>query len=958
MKKIDLTGTWNFCLDQKKEGMDKKYYSTTMTFDDTINLPATVSTAKKSIPSDVIHTGYLTDPYYFEGYTWYSKDIELTDVKGKEYFLVLERTRISHVWVDDNYVGSYNSLTTSHRYQLTPYIEKIHKLTIMVDNTSYPVPGGHMTSMDTQTNWNGITGELYIEERNAIYLSEVKIYPSAEKRLIEVKLTLKDSNHSLGTIESQNADSIDGVRGKIYSVFASVSGDGGKKGVFKSEYVLQEGENSFVYYLDDSIKTWSEHDPNLYDLHLELVSNNADMESEYDILEEQDIAFGLRDFKAVGNYFEINGSRTFLRGKHDGLIFPMTGHAPTDVESWLKVLGTAKEYGINHYRYHTSCPPKAAFIAADILGIYMEPELPFWGTVTGEEDENHDEDAQQYLIEEGYRILDEFGNHPSFVMMSLGNELWGRQDRLNEILFGYRNYDTRHLYTQGSNNFQFMPCILDNEDFFCGVRFSRERLFRGSYAMCDAPQGHLQTMDPNSNYNYDPMIRPNTVLENETTGGEVTIQYGTGTKTVKMDPSKELIPNIPVVSHEVGQYAMYPDFTEIDKYTGVLKARNFEEFKKRLIEKNLISMADQFFKASGRFAAECYKAEIETALRSNEMAGFQILDLQDFTGQGTALVGILNSFMENKGLISADEWQQFCADTVLLAELPKYTYKSGASVNIGIKLATYQPETIVNPKVELTILDGTEVIITTEKTTPGQYRNGLYNLEEFTIKIPETHTPKKMIVQVKIAQSDITNRYSIWVYPELKIEEYGEDIVITNRIVEALKGLEQGKKVIFYPENLNDINSIEGTYCTDFWCYPMFRSISESMRKPVPVGTLGLLINKEHSVFHHFPTEYYTTAQWYDIVSNSRALVLDDYEIEPLVWSIDNFERNHKLGNIFEVKVGLGKLLVCTCNLDKIKDSYPARWLEYSILKYISSEEFVPNIEIGMDELKRIFDKE
>ena len=70
-----------------------------------------------------------------------------------------------------------------------------------------------------------------------------------------------------------------------------------------------------------------------------------------------------------------------LRGKHDGLIFPKTGYAPTDVNEWLRVLGIAKSYGINHYRFHTCCPPDAAFTAADLLGIYMEPELPFWGTI-------------------------------------------------------------------------------------------------------------------------------------------------------------------------------------------------------------------------------------------------------------------------------------------------------------------------------------------------------------------------------------------------------------------------------------------------------------------------------------------------------------------------------------------------------------------------------------------------
>jgi hypothetical protein len=923
MKKIDLTGTWRFCLDNEKIGMNMKYYE--KAFEDSMKLPGTVSTAKKGEPSQVMNTGFLTDPYQFEGYTWYSRTVEFSDLKGKEFFLILERTRVSHVWMDDKYVGSNNSLCTPHRYRLTPYINKQNKLTIMIDNTSYPVPGGHMTSKDTQTNWNGITGEIYIEECSQIYLTGVKIYPNAEKRLIEVKATLNGGAQSKLTV--------------------SVSDD--NKVFPKSVYQLYEGENSATYYLDETAETWSEHTPKLYHLHLEL-SQNEDI-----FCDTYHFSFGLRDFKAAGKYFEINGIRTFLRGKHDGLLFPLTGHAPTDLESWLKVLGTAKEYGINHYRFHTCCPPEAAFAAADMLGIYMEPELPFWGTVTEEGEENHDEKAQQYLIKEGFRILDEYGNHPSFVMMSMGNELWGSKKRLNQILGRYREYDSRHLYTQGSNNFQFMPCILENEDFFCGVRFSKDRLFRGSYAMCDAPQGHIQTMPPNMIYNYDPVIRPVKPLEEASTDGEITIQFGTGTKTVKMDASQEIIPEIPVVSHEIGQYAMFPDFSEIRKYTGVLKARNLEVFQKCLEAKGMLSMAERFFQASGRFAAECYKAEIESALRSDELAGFQILDLQDFTGQGTALVGILNVFMENKGLISPHEWQQFCSETVILAELPKLIFTSGENVNVGIKLAAFQSEAIVNPKVELSILKGEEVVISEERIWLSECFGGVYKLCDFAIKLPETLYPQKLSVNIGIEQTDVRNRYDIWVYPDSWSMDFDKDILITDSIAEACKCLKQGKKVVLYPDNLDDANSIEGTYCTDFWCYSMFRSISESMGKPVPTGTLGLFIEKEHPIFNYFPTEYYTTAQWYDIVSGSRALILDENTIEPIVWSIDNFERNHKLGNIFETKVGEGKLLVCTSDLRKLPDSDPARWLEYSILQYVSSENFEPESEIGIEELSK-----
>ncbi len=925
MKMIDLSGNWSFCLDKEKLGVDQKFYN--KTFSDTIILPGTVSTAKKGTPSQEIFEGFLTDPYLFEGFTWYSKDVEFEDTKGKEFFLVLERTRISKIWIDDNYVGSNNSLCTSHRYQLTPFINKSrHRLTIMIDNTSYLVKGGHMTSPDTQTNWNGITGEIKIEISSKAYLQGVKIYPSAVDKQIKVVASLK------------GADSLV-VRATVFDE---------DKAYRVEEYALKEGENTFTYTLNEGVIPWSEHNPKLYTLKLQLQA--GDTTGIDDQIDTYNYSFGLRDFKAEGKYFVINGQRTFLRGKHDGLIFPMTGHAPTDLDSWLKVMEKAKEFGINHYRFHTCCPPEAAFRAADILGIYMEPELPFWGTVTAQGEENHDEQAQQYLIQEGFKILDEFGNHPSFVMMSMGNELWGNKSRVNEILGGYRAYDNRPLYTQGSNNFQFMPCILENEDFFCGVRFSRERLFRGSYAMCDAPQGHIQTLPPDTIHNYDEIIRPRDLSGDSSldkaAGGDITIQYETGTKTVQMDASQEIIPEVPVVSHEVGQYAMYPDFTEISKYRGVLKARNLEVFQKRLEAKGLLHKADLFFKASGRFAAECYKAEIEAAMRSNELAGFQLLDLQDFSGQGTALVGVLNSFMEEKGVISSSEWKQFCWDTVVLAELERLVFKAGESVNVGIKLTSFKPEVIINPIVELTILKQDKIIFSKENKVMGEFQNGVEKLCDLVVDMPYVDSPQQLKLEVGLAQTQIKNSYDIWLYPEGVAEIADRDIVITDCTEEALLNLKEGRKVLLYPANLDNSNSIEGTYCTDFWCYPMFRTISESMGRAIPIGTHGLFIDKDHVLFDEFPTERYSTAQWYDIVSASRAIILDGTDLEPLVWTIDNFERNHRLGNVFELKVGEGKLLVCTSDLRKLKDSYPARWLEYSILKYMGSKDFNPEKEM------------
>lgn len=904
IEKINLTDIpWKFRLSAEKPDIDAG-------FDDTAKLPSTVSQLQKPPLNGERCDGYLNDPYRFEGYALYERTVPLRAEAGTELFFVMERTRTSTLWVNGRLVGSRNSLCAAHRYNITAFVsEQPVKITVMIDNVSCPVSGGHMTSPDTQTNWLGITGEIYIARVSCARFENIRITPDVSAMAVTVS----------GVV----------CGGERLELKASVDG-------FAEKTVTVDSANpSFVYEMSGA-QLWSEHCPVAYTMK---IACGGDV---------SEITFGMREFAVNGTDFLLNGEKIFLRGKHDGMIFPMTGAAPTDTEGWLKVMRAAKAHGINHYRFHTCCPPDAAFRAADQLGIYLEPELPFWGTV-----EEELTGAQQYLVDEGFRILDSFANHPSFFAMSLGNELWGSKERLNAILGGYKQYDSRPLYTQGSSNFQFWPCVLENDDFFVGVRFSKERLIRGSYAMCDAPLGHIQTDAPNSDYTYDAHIRPSSVDTESTGGGTIEIQYGTGVKTVSMEDGQgEFVSAVPVVSHEVGQYFMYPDYSEIERYTGVLKPYNLEIFRERLEKAGLGGLAERYFRASGSLAVECYKREIETALRSKELSGFQLLDIQDFTGQGTALVGVLNAFMESKGVISPEEWREFCSDRVVLGCLPRFVFAAGETADMPIKLYNYSDKDISGDVTAALECGGENDIY----TLSGAYaaKGAVSDLGSVTLKMPAVSEPRKAVL--RLSACGLQNRYTLWIYPAVQ-PVLPENAVVTGEWREARSALAKGERVLFLPKNIRSDRSVEGTYCTDFWNYPMFRSISESMNKPVPVGTLGLLIDNAHPALAQFPSETYSTAQWYDIVSSSRTVILDGSGIDPIVRTIDNCERNHSLGTVFEVNAGGGSLLVCTAALDERTDSLPCEQLLQSLSAYISSERFAPaqTVEVGV--LDSIFEE-
>lgn len=853
MMKIDLSGQWQVKLDaEKQETMPQAYPETMM-------LPGTTSVAGLGMPNPAKETGCLTDAYRFEGAVWFMRTFTAGDWTGEQTMLTLERTRKTTVYLDGRPIGHQESLCTPHRYFLPPVHAGEHTLVIRVDNTDYPTRGGHLTSPDTQSNWNGITGEISLTVAHTL-LTDLTVRPDLRRGCLRVH------GHIIGA-----PDGVAGIvlPGQMEHLLPY------RRGVLAGECPLK-GNEAF----------WDEAHPEIHTISIDL---------DGDVYET---TFGLRDVRTLGRRLLINGRETFLRGKVDNLLYPKTGYTPTDVASWMTILGIAKEYGINHYRYHTACPPDAAFTAADLLGVYMAPELPFWGTVAEEGEEGYDERERDFLFQEGFRILREYGHHPSFLWLSLGNELWGSKDVLNRMMRAYREADDTKLYSSGANNYQFVPDVLDEENVFVGVRLGRERLIRGSYAMCDAPQGIVQTTAPESVSNYDASIVPET-LGQSGEAGKVQIQYGTGVKEVDAQSADALIPDVPVISHEVGQYVFYPDFSEISHYTGPLKPRNIEAMRENLERAGLYGEHEAFFRQTGHLAVDCYKREIETLLRSREVSGFQLLDLQDYTGQGTALVGVLNAMMENKGLISAEEWREFCAGTVVLGEFASFTGMMGEDIRFDVQISECDPEK-QHTCIRCTLMDGERELYACD-VTPGARQGRLTDAVSVTFPAEcyrDAMQERITGLTVVLTLEDGTrNHYPIWLIPPIDIRITREGIEKDGRMVTFVSAEEKADGAAIVVPSAE--GQLPAEYCTDFWCYPMFRSISESMGKPVPVGTMGLSIDTASPLLKRFAQEDYTTPVWYAILQTAYVQRLPA-DIRPAVQMIDNTERCARLGILYQ----------------------------------------------------------
>ena len=794
---IDLSGVWQFCLD--RDGQVKPVD----VMDDTVVLPGTTDTNRKGDPIEWKgETTHLSRPYSYKGRAWYRRTVTIPEKwEGKNVYLTLERTKPSEVYVDGVLVGSANNISTPQRFDLTAALTPgTHELAIMVDNGS-GVPwqvydSSHAYTENTQTNWNGIIGEI-----------------------------------SLTTS-------------------------------------LPEKETIPVH-------------PAFKDFHIE------------------------------GQQFFANGHPIYLRGRHDACVWPLTGHVAMDVDSWRHYFAVCEEYGLNHVRFHSWCPPEAAFVAADEYGIYLQPELPFWGDFNPK-----DTVLMKFLMAEGEAIMREYAHHPSFRMFALGNELRGSIPKMTEFIEHFRAMAPDKIYTLSSNYYLGYQGVKPGMDFFVTCRVGGEGWgnygthTRGSFSFADAADGGM------INHFY-----PNTRMNFEE-GCSLT--------------------DVPIISHETAQFQTYPNYDEIAKYTGALYPYNMEIFRDRLKKAGMADQAKAFHQASGQWSLRLYKQDIEMDLRTPNMAGFQLLDLQDYPGQGSAYVGILDAFLDTKGMCTAEEWRGFCAPVVPLLIADKFCYTNDEILHADIQIANYGEKSLKGKHVEWTLGEksGTLTIATDEF--------GLINAGTLDIALNEYQQATQLKLTLQVEGNTECNTYDIWVYPaENNLESLKKRVIITRTLTaDIARRIENGESVLLMPDASEQ--TVGGLFQTDYWNYRMFKTISENNNRHVSPGTLGILTDPEHPLFASFPTEMHTNWQWFPVIKASHPFKLDNTaaDYRPIVQVIDNIERNHKLGLVFEFAVGKGKLLVVMSDLEKAAEYPEGEQFYLSVLRYMTSQHFAPKTAI------------
>ena len=400
-----------------------------------------------------------------------------------------------------------------------------------------------------------------------------------------------------------------------------------------------------------------------------------------------------------------------------------------------------------------------------------------------------------------------------------------------------------------------------------------------------------------------------------------------------------------------GQYCVFPDFTEIPKYTGAYQAKNLELFQEDLADHHMLDQARDFLMASGKLQVLCYKNEIEKALRTTGYSGFQLLSLNDYPGQGTALVGVLNSFWEEKGYITAKEFSRFCSPTVPLAQLEKFVYNSSETFNAAIEIAHYGENQIENANVRVNIKDQTGKVLFTNNY---QSNIAIGNTKITQISFPLGFITKaeKLNLEIAIDGTSYANDWDFWVYPK-ELPQYKTNFYYTNILDEqAKKVLAEGGNVFLNASGkVIKGKEVVQNFTPIFWNTSWFK-----MRPP---HTLGLLLDQTYPAFQNFPTENHSNLQWWEIVNKAQVMNLEDFPsaFKPLIQPIDTWFMNRKLAMLFEAKVGKGKIIVSSANLSpELNVGQPAaRQLFFSLQRYMQSAQFQPQFEVDLNTIDDLF---
>ncbi|MCD7059564.1 sugar-binding domain-containing protein [Pelagibacterium xiamenense] len=888
-----LTGSWEFALDPNAVGEREKWFDGALS--DTITLPGSVDEAQKTPLTTEKTMFFLSRKHPYVGKAWYARDFEVPDeADGLYHHLVLERVHGElNVWVDGFKLGRDESLSTPNRLFLGHLAAGRHRLVLMIDNARYEAVGeavirenpmmsdvAHSQSDHTQTNWNGVVGRMAIEAARAS-VARVDVDARCHAARVHVELDAFDPSIRWPQYWTETHDD--------ELVFSFDFGSDAEPLEIRRPVKIESAftEVDINVDLPQGARRWDEFEPVVHSLTVTWLRDGVEQD-------RQATHFGIRSFERDGNRLRLNGRPVFLRGTLDCALFPLTGYPPTDKAGWRKVFKTIKSYGLNHIRYHSWCPPEAAFDVADEMGMLLHVETPVWPVLGA------DPNLDRYIHAEAERIVKAYGNHPSFTMFCVGNEVHGDglHAFLERFVAKWQARDKRRVYTGGSG----WPTTQ-----------------RADYASKPEPRSQRWAEGLEARLNARP-------LETETDWQSY------------VDAETR-----PLLSHEIGQWCVFPNLDEIGKYTGVTEARSFELVRDDMDKKGLLHLWHDYFLNSGKLQTQLYKEDIEAALRTRDFLGTQLLGLQDFTGQGTALVGVVDAFWDPKPYVSAEEFSEFCAPVVPLVRARGFVVEQGEHFDADVQIAQFGAVDLDQARLHWQLMDADGVVAEGFIEAGNLATGHLHDTGSVSIDTANLPAARRYELVISVAGTGYRNRWGVWVMPANKP---APDLAIVAELDDTiLAAVAEGETVVFQPApEAMKPNAALG-HTAAFW-----NTLWTQGQEP---HTLGLLNENTHPALVGFPVDRHSDWHLWELTYRRRALDVAGLDVGPIMRVIDDWNTNRDLMLLGEVSVGRGRLILSAIDLTHDLANRPvAGCLRASLAVYAADPGKPAAPEVTADELR------
>lgn len=912
---VSLRGEWTFRLDPNNVGEQEAWQQQELP--DRIRLPGTTDEAGYGEKTEGVQGpypggGYLSRVHKYIGPAWYQREIDIPPSwENQEIELLLERVLWeSRVWVAGKPCGSQDSLGTPHVHRLGRLASGKHRLTIRVNNAMiHPIGDkGHCYTEETQTIWNGLVGRIELRPHDPVWIKQMRVFPRNDG-FVRVETTL--GNESFDPVTgAMSLRVVEQATGKVvatgsakFSIARGLRPD--HSHIFYTEYPVE-----VAVRLPEDPKLWDEFSPSLYRVEMELRTDGKPY------TDRRTATFGFREIARDGRRLLVNDRPTFIRGNLDCVHFPLTGYPPCDVEAWRRIFRIYKQFGLNQVRFHSWCPPEAAFQAADELGMYIQAEMVWMDMYMASPNSRKDQDTpgypkgagrndrtiDQYVLAEMRQILEAYGNHPSFTFFVIGNEL-------------------------GSGDFEAMGQWIQKE---------KQRDPRRLYAASTARA--ITAWDDFSDTHQIPSV------------GAVVNRLGVPHTDWDYEDSYRRAP-MPIIAHEAGQMPVYPCWDEIDKYTGVLRARNLEGFRQQARRNGIKAQSRELQQASGASNRIIYKGEMEAQLRSPSCSGISWLSMQDYSGQGEALVGWLDSFYDSKGILAPAQFRRYCNTTVPLARFKGYVWSAGETFQAMAQVAHWGPQPLLKVVAAWRLRDAQDNTIANGEFAPTDLPVGtLTVLGSIEAHLNPIGPAGRLNLEIILRGTEFANDWNLWVFPA-QTATAPTDVVVCDRLDAAIAGLSQGQRVLLLAHRLGaNTNTRHAAWLPLLWSATCCAGQNHE--------TLGALVQNRHPALDGFPTDAHLDWQWYDICAGARGFVLDDLpeDYRPIVQPVGDFHFNHKLGSIFEFRTKEGgRLLVCGYNLaDNLANRPAAYQLRQSLMEYARGPAFEPRQEVTSEYLAKL----